>query len=117
MKIQEVLQELVRKQHRIAVYKDLIEYLEEYLPSDIDPVPEEPLTVDSGTACIEPVVSYSAIESVIEQLSTTLLGEQKELDKLNSTETKSNGKSRKQPAAKRQSRKPKAATGSKRSKS
>ena len=105
MKIQEVLQELVRKQHRIAVYKDLIEYLEEFLPSDIEPVPEEPLTVDDGIPCLEPVVSHEAIESVIEQLSTILEEEHKELDKLNSTETKPNGKSSKQSAAKRKPRK------------
>jgi uncharacterized coiled-coil protein SlyX len=108
MNIQEVLREIVKKQHSVAVFKDIIEYLEEYLPTDTDPDPEERLTVDGS--CLEATVTYEAIESVIETLSGILNEQQKELDKLNATETKPNGKSRKQPAAKKRTAKRKPPT-------
>tara|TARA_B100000131_G_scaffold221323_1_gene212862 strand:+ start:45385 stop:45714 length:330 start_codon:yes stop_codon:yes gene_type:complete len=104
MNIQEVLSEIVKRQHSIAVYSDVIDYLEEYLPSDTEPVPEETLTVEGS--CFEPKVTQEAIEAVIETLSGILSEEQKELDKLNSMEIKPNEKPRKQPA-KRSATKPK----------
>ena len=91
MKIEEVLKEITSRQHRLAVLEDVVGYLEEFLPSDTEPEPEEKLLVEEGL-CLDPKVSTKAIESVIDDVTKIIGAERKELKKLTSLETKPNGR-------------------------
>ncbi len=91
MKIEEVLKQITDKQHRIAVLEDLVGYLEEFLPSDAAPEPEEKLFTEQGF-CLDPRVSDRAFESVIDDINKLVSAERKELTKLTSLETKTNGR-------------------------
>lgn len=102
MKIEEVLKEITDRQHRLAVFEDVIGYLEEFLPSDTAPEPEEKLTVAEGI-CLDPTVSIKAFESVIDDVAKLIDTERKELKKLTSLETKPNGRTTRKPAARKSS--------------
>ena len=102
MNLKEVLAEIVNKQHKVAVYEDLIAYLEDYLPSDLVQDPEEKLIVEGP--CLEPNVSYSVIEKVIETLSKMMEKESTELDKLNKMEMKTNEPAKRKPKPARKPR-------------
>ena len=94
MKIEEVLKQITDKHHRIAVLEDVIGYLEEFLPSDAAPEPEEKLFTEQGL-CLDPRVSEQAFESVIDDINKLVSAERKELTKLTSLETKPNGRTAK----------------------
>ena len=93
MKIEEVLKAITDKQHRLDVLEDVIGYLEEFLPSDVELDPEK-LKIEEEGVCLNPTVSNKAIESVIDNISELIKTEREELNKLNSLETKPNGRSR-----------------------
>ncbi len=93
MKIEEVLAEITVAQHRLEVYKDIESYLEDYLPNDTGESPEV-LTV--SVACIKPTVAFSAIETVLIEISKLKAAEEKALKALNAMEA-SNGKSKPKP--------------------
>jgi len=104
MHVKEVLAEIVNKQHKIAVFDDLVAYLEEYLPSDVNPEPEESLTVD--VPCLEPDVSYAVIENIIEILSKMMAEESKALGKLNNMEMKADEPTKRKPRTTKSKSKP-----------
>ena len=104
MKIEEVLNAIVARQHKIAVLNSLQEHLEEYVPTDISPEPEYEIFVEDP--CLVPVVTQKAIEDVISVLTGLIEEEQKELNKLTSLETKPNGRTRKPSPRKSSTRKP-----------
>ena len=112
MKIQEVLLALTERQHKLAVLEDVVGYLEEFLPSDVDEDPEEKLRVEDSM-CLDPVVSTKAIEEIIDLISDLIKAEQKELNKLKTLETKPNGRTRKSPSRKPSTAKPKPSRGKK----
>jgi hypothetical protein len=102
--LKDVLEEIVNKQHKIAVFEDLIAYLEDYLPSDVCLTPDEKLSVEGP--CLEPDVSYAVIENVIEFLSKMMEEESKTLDKLNNMEMKPNEPAKRKPRTTKPKSKP-----------
>ena len=54
MKIEEVLKAITDKQHRLAVLEDVIGYLEEFLPSDVELDPEK-LKIEEEGVCLNRV--------------------------------------------------------------
>ena len=93
MNIDQLLETITDLQHKIAVYGDIIEYLEEYLPSDIGDA-SETLSVNG---CLEPVVSCRVLETILGEISDRRAESEKELDTLKSLEVahESAGKKRK----------------------
>jgi len=84
MNIGEVLNEITATQHRLAVLASLVEYIETFLPSDVD---EAEVFFVEGP-CLEPEVPTSIVEEILEKI-TTIQGEQfSHLEKLRKMETK-----------------------------
>ena len=91
MKIEEVLAKMTDIQHKLAVYSEVLDHLETYLPSDVDEVSE--ITILEG--CLVPKVSQRSIEAVLEAIQELYEKEKEELGALSSLEAKSNGSKRK----------------------
>lgn len=102
MKIEEVLRQITDAQHKITVLEDVVGYLEEFLPSDAAPEPEEKLFAEEGL-CLDPRVSEKAFESVIDDITKLVSEERKKLTKLNSMETKTNGRTTAKPRTRKSS--------------
>jgi len=70
--MQEKLDELKAKQHKLAVFYHLVEHMDEQLTvDDARPEPKVALTAED---CAEPKVSQEAIEAVREQLMHDFVG-------------------------------------------
>ena len=70
MKVEEVLKKITELQHVVAVYVDVLEYLEEYLPSDFGDDEEGIGTITVEEPCISPVVTADAIDRVYEKVTS-----------------------------------------------
>ena len=91
MKINEVLEKITSLQHIVAVYVDVLEYLEEYLPSDFDE-DEEMDKITVSEPCLSPVVGPESIDKVYEKISALKEEAVKELTNLRALETKNDTK-------------------------
>ena len=87
MKIGEVLNEITATQHRLAVLRCLVEYIETFLPSDT----EQPEVFYVEEPCLQPEVPLSIVEEVLAKITTYQDEQRSNLEKLNQMETK-NGK-------------------------
>ena len=96
MNIEEVLSAITMSQHKLEVYRDAAAYLEDYLPSDTGGSPE---FLEVSSPCIEPRVSFEAIDLVLGELNKLKVSEEAVLEALNAMEA-TNGKSKRKPTRK-----------------
>ena len=99
MKLEEALKKITELLHVIAVYVDVLEYLEEYLPSDFDE-DEEMDNITVSEPCLNPVVGPESIDKVHENISALKEEAVKQLNALRKLETKNDSK-RAKPSTKR----------------
>ena len=96
MKIGDVLDELTATQHRLAVLRCLVEYIETFLPSDTEDAEvfyvEEP--------CLQPEVPTTIVEEILTKITNIQDEQFGNLEKLKSLETK-DGKPAKRTTRKR----------------
>lgn len=87
MNIGEVLDEITATQHRLAVVRCIVEYLETFLPSDT----ESPEVFYVEEPCLRPEVPLGIVEEVLAKITTFQDEQLCGLEKLKQMETK-NGK-------------------------
>ena len=84
MKIGEVIKEITTTQHKLAVLESVIEYIENFLPSDTG----EAEVFFVSEPCLEPEVPAEVVEEVLESVTKIQAEHVARLEKLEGMETK-----------------------------